>query len=125
MTAQRSRPSPAPDARSGRLHIGEIARRVGVARSTVSYALSGRRSISEEMRARILRVVEELGYRPNASARALAEGRSRTVGLVIPPPTRRLLESQLAIVAALSELARGAVLYLHLSRSSGVHVSSF
>ncbi len=125
MPAQRSRPSPPSDARSTRLNIGEIARRVGVARSTVSYALSGRRSISEELRARILRVVEELGYRPNASARALAEGRSRTVGLVIPPPTRRLLESQLAFVAAVSELVSAADLDLLLSPSTGDHDRSF
>jgi DNA-binding LacI/PurR family transcriptional regulator len=77
------------------------------------------------MRARILRVVEELGYRPNASARALAEGRSRTVGLVIPPPTRRLLESQLAFVAALTELVSSADLDLLLSPSTGDHDRSF
>lgn len=125
MPPQRSRPSPPSDARTSRLNIGEIARRVGVARSTVSYALSGRRSISEAMRARILRVVDELGYRPNASARALAEGRSRTVGLVIPPPSHRLLDSQLAFLAVLSELVSSADLDLLLSPSSGEHDRSF
>lgn len=117
--------APAPGARPQRLHIGEIARRVGVARSTVSYALSGRRSISQATRAQILRVIDELGYRPNASARALAEGRSRTVGLVIPPPSHRLLDSQLAFVAVLSELVSSADLDLLLSPSSGDHERSF
>ena len=108
-----------------RINIREIARRAGVARSTVSYALSGNRSISREKRAHILRVVEELGYKPNASARALAEGRSRTVGLVIPPPSRRLLETQLAFVAELSELVSAADLDLLLSPSTGDHDRSF
>jgi len=108
-----------------RLDIGEIARRVGVARSTVSYALSGNRSISPEKRAEILRVVEDLGYRPNASAQALAEGRSRTIGLLLPPPSHRLLESQLAFVAALSELVSDADLDLLLSPSGGEHPRSF
>jgi DNA-binding LacI/PurR family transcriptional regulator len=97
---------------------------VGVARSTVSYALSGNRSISQERRAQILRVVEELGYRPNASARALAEGRSRTIGLLLPPPSHRLLDSQLAFVAVLSELASDAGLDLLLSPSGGEHPRS-
>jgi DNA-binding LacI/PurR family transcriptional regulator len=119
-------PGPAPQGvHANRLNIGEIARRVGVARSTVSYALSGNRSISSETRAQILRVVEELGYRPNASARALAEGRTRTIGLVIPPPSHRLLDSQLAFVAALSELAAAADLDLLLSPSTGEHDRSF
>jgi DNA-binding LacI/PurR family transcriptional regulator len=111
--------------RTKRLNIGEVARRAGVARSTVSYALSGKRAISAEKREHILRLVEELGYRPNASARALAEGRSRTVGLVIPPPSHRLLDSQLAFVAVLSELASSVDNDLLLSPSTGDHDRSF
>src|SRR6185312_5201668 len=55
------------------MNIGEIAERAGVSRSTVSYALSGKRPVSEETRVRIQRVIDELGYRPNAAARALKE----------------------------------------------------
>lgn len=68
------------------MNIGEIARRAGVSRSTVSYTLSGKRAVSPQTRKRIQDVIDELGYRPNATARALAEGRSRTIGLVIPRP---------------------------------------
>lgn len=67
------------------LNIGEIARRAGVSRSTVSYALSGKRPASEATRRKIRRVVDESGYRPSASARALANGRTSTIGLVFPP----------------------------------------
>jgi DNA-binding LacI/PurR family transcriptional regulator len=66
------------------MNIGEIARRAGVSRSTVSYALSGRRQVGAETKQRIQAVIDELGYRPNAAARALKEGRTRTLGLVIP-----------------------------------------
>lgn len=107
------------------LNIGDIARRAGVARSTVSYALSGKRAISSEKRKQILALIEKLGYRPNATARALAEGRNRTVGLVLPPPSHRLLDSQLAFVAVLSELAGSADLDLLLSSSAGGHDGSF
>ena len=105
--------------------IGEIARRAGVSRSTVSYALSGKRPISPEKRDKILRLVEKLGYRPNASARALAEGRSRTVGLVIPPLSHRLVDAQLAFVAVLTELASSVDLDVLLSPSTGDDDRSF
>ncbi|MFE9428835.1 substrate-binding domain-containing protein [Kitasatospora sp. NPDC006697] len=51
--------------------MGEIARRAGVSRSTVSYALSGKRPVSEATRRRIQRVIDELDYKPDAAARAL------------------------------------------------------
>src|SRR5690606_5577097 len=62
--------------------IGDVARAAGVSRSTVSYALSGKRAISDEVRARVERAVRELGYTPNAGARALATSQSKVIGLL-------------------------------------------
>lgn len=56
-----------------------------MSRSTVFCVLSRKRTVSEGTRQRIQAVIDELDYRPNASARALKEGRSRTLGLAIPP----------------------------------------
>ncbi|WP_330290592.1 LacI family DNA-binding transcriptional regulator [Streptomyces sp. NBC_00576] len=64
--------------------ITDVARHAGVSPSTVSYALSGKRPISEETRQRIERSIQELGYRPHAGARALASSRSNVLALVIP-----------------------------------------
>lgn len=64
--------------------IAEVAKRAGVARSTVSKALSGNRPVNTATRDRILAVVAELGYRPNATAKNLRIRRTRTVGLSIP-----------------------------------------
>ncbi len=64
--------------------IADVARHAGVAASTVSYVLSGKRSISSDTRDRVQRSVRALGYRPNASARALASQRSNVLALVIP-----------------------------------------
>jgi LacI family transcriptional regulator len=47
--------------------IRDVAREAGVAMSTVSYALSGKASLKEETRARILEVAERLGYRPRSA----------------------------------------------------------
>jgi DNA-binding LacI/PurR family transcriptional regulator len=107
------------------LNIGEIARRAGVSRSTVSYALSGKRAVSDETRRRIQEVIDELDYRPNASARALKEGRTRTIGLVIPPAGRRLTDMQLDFVASVVDSAARADLDVLLSPSGGDHDRSF
>ncbi|KAA2252204.1 LacI family transcriptional regulator [Solihabitans fulvus] len=64
--------------------LADVARQAGVSASTVSYVLSGKRSISEETRRRVERSVTELGYHPNAGARALAARRSQIIALVVP-----------------------------------------
>ncbi|HEX3781988.1 MAG TPA: LacI family DNA-binding transcriptional regulator [Pseudonocardiaceae bacterium] len=87
------------------MNIGEIARRAGVSRSTVSYVLSGKRQVSPELHARITKVIEESGYRPSATARALAAGATRTLGLVIPPMGQHLSVDQLYFVGAVAEAA--------------------
>src|SRR3954470_20291550 len=107
------------------VNIGEIARRAGVSRSTVSYALTGNRPVSEETRRRIQAVIDELDYRPNASARALKEGRTRTIGLVIPPASQRLTDMQLGFVASVVEAAARADFDVLLSPSGGDHERSF
>jgi DNA-binding LacI/PurR family transcriptional regulator len=107
------------------MNIGEIARRAGVSRSTVSYALSGRRTVSPETKQRIQAVIDEIGYRPNAAARALKEGRTRTLGLVIPPASLHLTDMQLGFVASVVEAAARADLDVLLSPSGGDHDRSF
>ncbi|GAB3652481.1 LacI family DNA-binding transcriptional regulator [Glycomyces tarimensis] len=62
--------------------IGDVARVAGVARSTASYALSGKRAISDAVRERVERAARELGYTPNAGARALATSQTRVIGLL-------------------------------------------
>jgi DNA-binding LacI/PurR family transcriptional regulator len=64
--------------------ISDVARHAGVSPSTVSYVLSGKRSISEETRGRVLDSIRMLGYRPHAGARALASNRSNVIALVVP-----------------------------------------
>jgi DNA-binding LacI/PurR family transcriptional regulator len=107
------------------MNIGEIARRAGVSRSTVSYALSGKRPVAPATRRRVQDVIDELGYRPNAAARALKEGRTRTIGLVIPPASKRLTHMQLDFVASVVDAAARADLDVLLSPSGGDHERSF
>ncbi|MEV0531070.1 LacI family DNA-binding transcriptional regulator [Kitasatospora sp. NPDC050463] len=64
--------------------LADVARHAGVSSSTVSYALSGKRPISDETRVRVERAITDLGYHPNAGARALAGKRSHIIALVVP-----------------------------------------
>lgn len=63
--------------------LREVARLSGVSVSTASRALSGSPLVSAATRALVVDVAAGIGYRPNASARALRTGGSRLVGLVI------------------------------------------
>src|SRR5699024_3708574 len=62
--------------------IGDVASIAKVSRSTASYALSGKRTVSDEVRRRVEAAVRELGYTPNAGARALATAQTRVIGLL-------------------------------------------
>lgn len=60
-----------------------VAARAGVSRSLASLALRDSPRVAAASRAAVLRAAEELGYRPNASARRLAEQQSHTVGVLL------------------------------------------
>ncbi|MFE5294623.1 LacI family DNA-binding transcriptional regulator [Isoptericola sp. NPDC056618] len=64
--------------------IEDVAKAAGVSASTVSYVLSGKRSISAPTRRRVEQAIATLGYRPHAGARALASARTEVIGLMIP-----------------------------------------
>jgi len=61
-----------------------IAADLGVSVTTISKVLNHHADIGQAMRARVLKRVEELGYRPNAVARSLSLKRTHTVGIIIP-----------------------------------------
>lgn len=64
--------------------MADVAARAKVSLSTVSLAYSGAGPISEDMKARVIKAADELGYAgPSAQARALRSGRSHVVGVVI------------------------------------------
>ena len=83
----------------------DVAKRAGVALSTVSYAINGTRPISEETRQRILTVMDELGYRPHALARGLASKRSRIIALHFPVSERGLGITELEFVTSAADAA--------------------
>ena len=63
--------------------LSDVAQRAGVTAATVSNVIRCRGAVGDATRERVRAAVAELGYRPNLTARALAEGRSPTVALLV------------------------------------------
>jgi DNA-binding LacI/PurR family transcriptional regulator len=98
--------------------MAQIAERAGVALSTVSYVISGKRPVSDEMRARVLTAVEELDYRPHPRARALASGMSHTIALFLPSPNWDLVPVQQTFVAGATQATSASDYSLLLSTAA-------
>jgi LacI family transcriptional regulator len=63
--------------------IDDVARLAGVSKSTVSFVLNNRPSISLETRDRVRDVIRKLNYQPNQIARSLSSRQTRSIGLVV------------------------------------------
>lgn len=77
--------------------IYDVARVAGVSMATVSRVVNGNPNVKPSTRKKVLKVIEELGYRPNAVARGLASKKTTTIGVVLPDISS----------AFFAELARG------------------
>lgn len=64
--------------------IREVAESAGVSYATVSHVINNTRWVSQETRERVLAAMDALNYRPNALARSLRQGKTNTIGLVLP-----------------------------------------
>jgi DNA-binding LacI/PurR family transcriptional regulator len=60
----------------------DVARAAGVSQKTVSRVVNGAPYVRPDVRERVKRAIEELGYRPNAAAQALRRERSHTIGIL-------------------------------------------
>ena len=68
----------------GRVTLKNVAELAGVTPATVSYVLSGKRTISEETKARVMDAIEKLDYVPDLNARSLSMRDSKLIGVVVP-----------------------------------------
>jgi len=99
----------------------DVAREAGVSQTTVSFVLNDTpgQTIPEETRRRVLEAAKRLDYRPRASARSLAAGRSDVVLLALPgvPISANLSRFIEQLAAALAE--HGLSLVTHLAEGHG------
>lgn len=76
--------------------IYDVAGAAGVSLATVSRVLNNPEKVKKETRERVLKVIDELGYRPNVIARGLASRKTTTVGVIVSDMTRASVAEMLA-----------------------------
>jgi LacI family transcriptional regulator len=98
----------------GKTTMKEIAQQAGVALSSVSRVLNGHPAVSEGLRQRVLRVVEELDYEPNHTAMSLRRGATKTVAFLVRDIASPLFAD---IIKAAEEHLRGSGYSMLLTNS--------
>ncbi|MEX2785555.1 LacI family DNA-binding transcriptional regulator [Streptococcus sp. H49] len=113
--------------------IKDIAELSGVSVATVSRVINNNGRFSDETRQKVLKVIEETGYRMNYSAKSLRMNRSYTIGIIIPDITNyffskitELIEQELfalgysTIICNTARSAEKEASYLKMLDSKGV-----
>lgn len=67
-----------------KITIGDVAEALGVSKTTVSRAISGKGRIGNGTKERVLRYIEEHDYKPNVIAKGLAQSKTYNIGLIMP-----------------------------------------
>jgi LacI family transcriptional regulator len=89
--------------------LGDIAKKLGISRTTVSLVVNDHPRISKETKKLVWSAIQELEYRPDPTARALATGRSNLLGFIVPEMSNLYF----------AEIFRGAEAY---ARERGYHL---
>ena len=67
-----------------KITIDDVAKALGISKTTVSRAISGKGRVGSETRDKVMEFIEKHNYRPNVSAKALASQRTYNIGVVWP-----------------------------------------
>jgi len=103
-----------------RVQIADVAAQAGVAISSVSRVLSGHKSVSDSMRIKVEKAVENLGYQPDHLAQSLRRGTTHTIGFMI----RDIMNPFFSIIAQSCEAElRKSNYSMILINSSGTEIS--
>ncbi len=70
--------------KNSKLTIDDIAKLAGVSKATVSYVINDKPGVSQDLRCKIKKIIEDCNYVPNSAARGLAGEKTHFIGLVIP-----------------------------------------
>jgi LacI family transcriptional regulator len=82
------------------MSIKKLAEHLGISKSTVSRALNGYSDVSPDTRNKVLQAAQEIGYKANPTAKRLASGKSRNVGIILPANSRMFISPAFSKVLA-------------------------
>ena len=91
--------------KKGKTTIHDIARKLNITASTVSRALKNHPRISEETKRLVLKEARALNYQANHIAAALRNGKSNTIGIIVPTTDRSFFAS---VIRGIEEVANRA-----------------
>lgn len=114
----------APPRQRTHITIGDVAKEVGVAKSTVSRALNGHADISPVTRQAILDAARELSYQPNMLAQSLKSCETHTLGVLIPDLERPFFATAVSGIQAVATEAGYRVMICQSKESYQTEVSS-
>lgn len=92
--------------------INDVARLAGVSKRTVSRVINKSPMVGEKSRAKVTRIIAELGYQPNPQARGLAASRSYLIGMIYDNPDPYFIESVIRGISSVC-LEHGYELVVH------------
>ncbi|MEM8533189.1 MAG: LacI family DNA-binding transcriptional regulator [Chloroflexota bacterium] len=112
---------------SSSLTIEQIAEIANVSRSTVSRVLNNHPSVRQQVRDRVLQVIQEYNYTPQAAARSLASSRTDVIGLLIPRSAAFIFDDPFfpSIIQGISEACATHGYFLMLSMLTANMEQSF
>ncbi|WP_064196505.1 MULTISPECIES: LacI family DNA-binding transcriptional regulator [Emticicia] len=113
-----NQPNQVTSKKSQQITIVDVAKVLGVSPSTVSRALNNSPEINENTRQEIIRVANELDYRPNLLAQSLHRGETHTIGVVIPDIQRPFFAG---VVAGIQQVASEAGYRVMICQSNESH----
>ncbi|GGD49787.1 LacI family transcriptional regulator [Emticicia aquatilis] len=111
-------PNPSTNKKPHQTTIVDIAKTLGISPSTVSRALNNSQEINENTRNEVIRVANELDYRPNLLAQSLHRGETHTIGVVIPDIQRPFFAG---VVAGIQKVASEAGYRVMICQSNESH----
>ncbi len=94
------------------ISIKHIAEALNISIGTVDRALHGRHGVSEKTKARVLKMAEQMGYKPNLAAQALKLNRRISIGVVIPKHISYFFDPLRAGICAAASSAIGSQISL-------------
>ncbi len=105
-----------------RVTLVDVAKRAGVSIATVSYVMNDRGGVGDQTRANVLRIADELGFRPNRVASGLRTGRTNVLGLVLADITNPFYPEIAGGVIAAAAEAGFQVVLSHGGADDGIDV---
>lgn len=94
--------------------LKDVAKKAGVSSATVSRVVRGEGKVGDKCRARVQKIIKDMGYRPNYNARALASNKSEIIGVICPNVSGNFYGS---LASGVEEAARNAKYKVLISNS--------